>query len=59
MTYTADPRIDAYIDALPRWQQAICREVRALIPADPEVTAPKAKALGLQGDAAPSHTIKT
>jgi hypothetical protein len=31
MTYTADPRIDAYIDGLPEWQQAICREVRALI----------------------------
>ena len=22
---TADPRADAYIDALPDWQQAICR----------------------------------
>ena len=31
MTYTADPRVDAYIDALPAWQQAICREVRALV----------------------------
>jgi hypothetical protein len=31
MTYTADPRVDAYIDALPTWQQAICREVRDLI----------------------------
>jgi hypothetical protein len=31
MTYTADPRVDAYIDGLPEWQQAICREVRALI----------------------------
>jgi len=39
MTYIADPRVDAYIDALPAWQQAICREVRALIhAADPEVT---------------------
>ena len=38
MTYTADPRVDAYIDALPTWQQAICREVRDLIhAADPEV----------------------
>jgi hypothetical protein len=38
MTYTADPRVDAYIDALPEWQQAICREVRELIhAADPEV----------------------
>jgi hypothetical protein len=33
-----DPRVDAYIDALPAWQQAICREVRAIIhDADPEI----------------------
>jgi hypothetical protein len=39
MTYTADPRVDAYIDALPEWQQAICREVRTLIhAADREVS---------------------
>jgi hypothetical protein len=39
MTYSADPRVDAYIDALPDWQQAICREVRDLVhAADPEVT---------------------
>jgi hypothetical protein len=39
MTYRADPRVDAYIDALPGWQQAICREVRDLVhAADPEVT---------------------
>lgn len=32
------PRVDAYIDALPEWQQAICHEVRDLIhAADPEV----------------------
>ena len=38
MTYTADPRVDAYIDALPDWQQVICHEVRDLIhAADPEV----------------------
>jgi hypothetical protein len=38
MTYTAEPRVDAYIDALPGWQQAICREVRDLVhAADPEV----------------------
>jgi hypothetical protein len=38
MTYTRDPRIDAYIDALPDWQQAICREVRELVhDADPNV----------------------
>ena len=39
MSYPADPRVDAYIDALPGWQQAICREVRDLVhAADPEVT---------------------
>ena len=39
MRYTADPRVDAYIDTLPGWQQAICREVRDLVhAADPEVT---------------------
>ncbi|MDQ6906073.1 MAG: DUF1801 domain-containing protein [Chloroflexota bacterium] len=39
MTYIADPRVDAYIDALPAWQQVICREVRALVhAADPAVT---------------------
>jgi hypothetical protein len=33
-----DPRVDAYIEALPEWQQAICREVRALVhAADPDV----------------------
>jgi hypothetical protein len=33
-----DPRVDAYIDALPGWQQAICRRVRELIhEADPEI----------------------
>ena len=38
MTYAGDPRVDAYIDALPEWQQAICREVRELVhAADPEV----------------------
>jgi hypothetical protein len=31
MPYTADPRVDAYIDALPDWQQATCREVRELV----------------------------
>ncbi|HEX2320534.1 MAG TPA: DUF1801 domain-containing protein [Streptosporangiaceae bacterium] len=39
MSYTADPRVDAYIGALPEWQQEICREVRDLVhEADPEVT---------------------
>ena len=38
MPYAADPRVDAYIDALPDWQQEICREVRDLVhAADPEV----------------------
>ncbi|WP_328454940.1 DUF1801 domain-containing protein [Amycolatopsis sp. NBC_00438] len=39
MTYTVEPRVDAYIDGLPEWQQALCREVRELVhAADPEVT---------------------
>jgi hypothetical protein len=39
MAYTADPRIDAYIDALPAWQRAVCTEVRELVhAADPQVT---------------------
>jgi hypothetical protein len=38
MEYVADPRVDAYIDALPDWQQRICREVRELVhAADPDV----------------------
>jgi hypothetical protein len=38
MTYTPDPRIDAYIDSLPAWQQSICRQVRQLVhAADPGV----------------------
>ena len=38
MPFAADPRVDAYIDALPRWQQDICREVRELVHrADPDV----------------------
>ena len=33
-----DPRVDQYIDALPEWQQAICRQVRQLaLAADPDV----------------------
>ena len=36
--YEKDPRVDAYIDGLPEWQQAICHEVRDLVhDADPEV----------------------
>ena len=38
MTYSVNPHVDAYIDALPHWQQDICREVRDLVhAADPEV----------------------
>jgi hypothetical protein len=38
MSYTKDPRVDAYIDALPDWQQRICQEVRDLVhEADPEL----------------------
>jgi hypothetical protein len=38
MPYAVDPRVDEYIDALPAWQQEICREVRGLVhAADPEV----------------------
>ena len=33
-----DPRVDAYIEALPMWQQDICHQVRAAVhAADPEV----------------------
>ena len=39
MTYAADERVDAYIDALPDWQRAICRQVRELVhAADSEVS---------------------
>jgi hypothetical protein len=39
VAHTVDPRVDAYIDALPAWQQHICREVRDLVHgADGEVT---------------------
>jgi hypothetical protein len=38
MPYVADPRVDAYITALPEWQQEICRHVRSLAhAADPQV----------------------
>ena len=34
-----DPRVDAYIDGLADWQQAICREVREIAhDVDPEMT---------------------
>ena len=38
MSYRRDQRVDAFIDALPAWQQAICRVVRDLVHGvDPEV----------------------
>jgi hypothetical protein len=38
MPYEADPRVDAYITALPEWQREICRHVRDLVHAsDPLV----------------------
>jgi hypothetical protein len=38
MTYVKDPRVDAYIDALPEWQQRICQDVRDLVhEADPDL----------------------
>jgi len=36
--YPPNARVDAYIDALPGWQQVICRQVRELVhAADPDV----------------------
>jgi hypothetical protein len=38
MGYEKDPRVDAYIDGLPEWQQRICRQVRDIAhAADPAV----------------------
>ena len=38
MSYQIDPRVDAYIDGLPEWQQRVCQEVRDIAhEADPEV----------------------
>ena len=38
MSYARHPGVDAYIDALPDWQQEVCRRVRDLAhAADPEV----------------------
>jgi len=31
MSYPRDSRVDDYIESLPDWQQAICREVRDLV----------------------------
>ena len=30
-SYKTDPRVDRYIDALPAWQRAICRQLRDLV----------------------------
>jgi hypothetical protein len=38
MPYVKDPRVDAYLDRLPAWQQEICSKVRDLVhAADPDV----------------------
>jgi hypothetical protein len=38
VSYAKDPRVDAYIDPLPTWQQEICHGVRDLVhAADPAV----------------------
>jgi hypothetical protein len=38
MAFVKDARVDAYIDSLADWQQAICQKVRALVhAADPDV----------------------
>jgi hypothetical protein len=38
VSYTKDPRVEAYIEGLPEWQQAICQRVRDLVhAADPQV----------------------
>src|SRR4051812_14810210 len=38
MAYSKDPRVDAYIDPLPDWQQKICHQLRDLVhAADPQI----------------------
>jgi hypothetical protein len=38
VSYAKDPRVDAYIEPLPKWQQRICQRVRDLVhAADPAV----------------------
>ena len=38
MAYKKDPRVDDYINSLPRWQQNVCKQVRNIVhAADPEV----------------------
>jgi hypothetical protein len=37
--YVRDPRVDAYIDALPPWQQQLCGQLRDIVhAADAEIT---------------------
>ena len=31
VAYTKDPRVNAYVDGLPQWQQTICQRVRDLV----------------------------
>ena len=38
MRPATDPRVDTYIESLPKWQQEVCRRVRAIAhAADPEM----------------------
>ena len=38
MSYVKDPRVDAYIDPLPAWQQTLCQRLRDIVhAADPDV----------------------
>src|SRR5882757_3326889 len=38
MDYVRDPRVDAYLEPLPGWQQALCQQLRDIVhEADPEV----------------------
>lgn len=61
MAYVTDPRVDAYIEALPDWQQAKCREVRDLVHAADEEVVETIKRTGrpyfvLQGTSRSSPT---
>ena len=61
MTWTKDPRVDDYIDALPAWQQDVCHQVRRLVhDVDPEVeetiNASLTKA-GITGKAVPQLNV--
>ena len=38
MSYVKDPRVDAYFEPLPAWQQALCQRLRDIVhAADPDV----------------------